>query len=210
MTDIQSWRRHTQLAKFRSADIQACGSPPDDNSLSTSPTDSTRSRPRRSLASFASYLSAHRAIPSITQPEWPSIDWSTLNEKGDVYRPDPDHKGDSLRQHVLANPSEDLPAQYNSFVLHAIEAYQRLKSEKKDLERKLQAEEQCHRADVDEFYQAALTWSTADGPRPPANANSRFLVPIDHGDGQNSEKKRNSAGKLLALLPRIDTGYSRK
>ena len=111
---------------------------------------------------------------------------------------------------MLANPSEDLPAQYNSFVLHVIEAYQLLKSEKKDVERKLQAEEQCHRADVDEFHQAALTWSTADSPRPPANANSLSLVPIDHGDGQNSEKKRNSAGKLLALLPRIDTGYSRK
>ena len=178
MTDIQSWRRFTQLAKFRSAGIQACGSPPDDSSLSTTTTDSTRPPPRRSLASFASYLDAHRAVPSITQPEWPSIDWSALNEKGDVYRPDPDHKCNSLRQHVLANPSEDLPAQCNSFVLHAIEAYQRLKSEKKDLETKMQTEEQCDRADVDEFHQAALTWSTADGPRSPAIANSRFLFPL--------------------------------
>ena len=116
---------------------------------------------------------------------------------------------DSLRQHVLANLS-DLPVHYNSFVLHVIEDYQRLKTEKKDLERKLQGEERCHHADCDESHQAALTWPTVDGPRPPADANSRFIVPIDHGDGQNSEKKRNFAGKLLSLLSRIDTGYSRK
>ena len=100
--------------------------------------------------------------------------------------------------------------QYNSFVLHVIEDYQRLKTEKKDLERKLQGEERCHHADFDESHQAALTWPTVDGPRPPADVNSRFLVPIDHGDGQNLEKKRNLAGKLLSLLSRIDTGYSKK
>lgn len=74
----------------------------------------------------------------------------------------------------------------------------------------MQGEERCHNADFDESHQAALTWPTVDGPRPPADANSRFLVPIDHGDGQNSEKKRNSTGKPLSLLSRIDTGYSRK
>ena len=211
MTDIQAWRRHTQLVKIRSTESHACGSPPDDNyPLSTSPTDTTKPRPRRSLASFASYLSTHRAAPSILQPEWPSIDWSTLNEKDDVYRPDPDQMCTTLRQHLLANPSDDLPAQYNSFVLHVIEDYQRVKSEKNDLERNLQVEQRCHQNDVNEFHQVALTWSTPDATKPAKVVDSRFDVPTGHSDGQILERKQNSNGKLLALLPRIDTGYIRK
>ncbi|KAL2048447.1 hypothetical protein N7G274_000359 [Stereocaulon virgatum] len=210
MTDVQSWRRHTQLAKIRSTESHACGSPPDDNySSSTSPTDTTKPRPRRSLASFALYLSTHRVTPSSSQPEWPSIDWSTLNEKDNVYRPDPDHMCTTLRRHLLANPSDDLPAQYNSFVLHVIEDYQRVKSEKNDLGRNLQVEQQCHQNDVNEFQQV-VTWSKPDATKVAINADSRFNASTGHGDGQILESKQNPNGKPLALLPRVDTGYIRK
>jgi hypothetical protein len=116
----------------------------------------------------------------------------------------------TLRQHLLANPSDDLPAQLNSFVLHVIEDYQRVKSEKNDLERNLQAEKRCHQNDVNEFQQVALTWSTLDATKPADIADSRFNVSTGNGDGQILERKQSSNGKLLALLPRIDTGYMRK
>ena len=205
MTDKQSWRRHTQLAKLLSADVQAC-SPLDGGSLSASPTESTKPRPRRSLASFASYLSTHKTGPTDTQPEWSSFDWSNLKVKDDVYRPDPDRMCETLRQHVLANPSSNLPAQYNSFVLHVIEAYESLKSEKMDLETKFQAEEQCHKADVREFHLAALIWSSADGIRAPIKSEPHPIIPTD---GEHLDQARSSGGNLLSLLPRIDTGHSK-
>ena len=211
MADIQTWRRNTHLSASRIADLAGYGSSPEDISLSTSPHEYTRLRlrPRRSLASFASYLGANR-IASGDKSEWPSIDWSHINANDHVYRPEPDSMCATLQQHVLNNPSTVLPAQYNSFVLHILESYDRLKHDKKELERKLQAEEERHRTDVDELNLTIQSLSTRSGP-----SISMTTVPgisVNAGDtfASSPGKTRKSSRKLDSLLSKFDTGYSRK
>lgn len=94
MADIQTWRRNTQLARSQPIGLQTEKSQlnefalSDIASLSMSPFEHTklRPRPKRSLASFTSYLSTHRTA-STSKHEWPSFDWSNLNDKDEVYKP---------------------------------------------------------------------------------------------------------------------------
>jgi len=60
----------------------------DDSRCSPSPISHGRLRPRpkRSLASFTTYLNAHRPVPPTNKPEWPSFDWSNLNDRDQVCR----------------------------------------------------------------------------------------------------------------------------
>ena len=211
MTDIQTWRRNTHLSASRIAELAGYGSSPEDFSLSTPPNEYARPRPRprRSLASFASYLGAHRTA-SGSKSEWPFIDWSNLHDKEHVYRPDPDSMCTTLQRHVLNNPSNDLPAQYNSFLLHIMESYYRLKDDKKELERKLQAEEECHRADVDEFNLMIHSLLTTTEPNIPMTADLCFSNPTGDILPSPCEKTRKFNSKLDSLLSKFDTGYSRK
>ena len=211
MTDIQTWRRNTHLSASRIADLAGYGSSPEDISLSTSPNEHTRPRlrPRKSLASFASYLGANRTA-SGDKSEWPSIDWSHIDANDHVYRPEPDSMCTTLQQHVLNNPSIGLPAQYNTFVLHVLESYHKLKDDKKDLERKLQVEEERHRTDVDELnltIQSLLTTREASIPMtavPGSSIKARDML------AGSPEKTRKSSSKLDSLLSKFDAGYSRK
>ena len=211
MTDIQTWRHNMHLSASRVADIASYGSSPEDISLSTPPNGYARRRlrTRKSLASFASYLGTYRT-PSGSKPEWPSIDWSNINAEDHVYIPDPDSMCTTLQQHVLNNPSTDLPAQYNSFVLHILECYYRLKDDKKELERKLQAEEQRHQTDAREFDLMIQSLLTAEEPSIAMTAELRHPDPTGDMLASSSEKTRKSNSKLDSLLSKFDTGYSRK
>ncbi len=115
-----------------------------------------------------------------------------------------------LQQYVLNNPSIDLPAQYNSFVLHIIESYYRLNDDKKELERKLQVEEERHQADVDEFKLIIQSLLTTSEPTNPMTAGLRFSNPAGDISAKSSEKTRKSSNRLDSLLSKFDTGYSRK
>ena len=211
MTDIHTWRRNTHLSASRIAELAGYGSSPEDISLSTSPNEHARPRlrPRRSLASFASYLSTNRTA-SGDKSEWPSVDWSHINVNDHIYRPEPDSMCATLQQHVLNNPSTGLPAQYNSFVLHILESYYRLKDDKGELERRLEAEEAHHRIVVDELNLTIQSLLATSEPSIPMTAVRDFSV--DAGDmlAGFPEKTRKSSGKLDSLLSKFDTGYSRK
>ena len=211
MTDIQTWRRNTHLSASRIADLAGYGSSPEDISLSTSPNEYTRVRlrPRRSLASFASYLGTNRTA-SGDKSEWPSIDWSHINANDYVCRPEADSMCTTLQQHVLNNPSTGLPAQYNSFVLHILEAYHRLKDDKKELERKLRAEKERRRTDVDELNLTIQSLLTPSEPSIPRTAVPGFSVNAGDMLASSPEKTRKSSRKLDSLLSKFDTGYSRK
>ena len=210
MTDIQTWRRNTHLSAPRIAELAGYGSSPEDMSSSTPPNEYARRRPRprKSLASLASYLGTHRT-PSGSKPEWPFIDWSNINAEDHIYRPKPDSMCTTLQQHVLNNPSTDLPAQYNSFVLHILESYYRLKDEKKELARKLQEEEERRQTDAYEFNLMIQSLSTTSEPLG-MTAERRFPDPTGDMLASSSEKMRKSSGKLDSLLSKFDTGYSRK
>ena len=195
----------------RLADVTDHDSPPDDASLSTSANESAqlRPRPRRSLASFASYLSTHR-VSSSSRPEWPSIDWSNLHDKDDVYRPDLNSMCNTVQQHVLNEPSSDLPAQYNSFVLHILEAYHILKNEKIDLETKLHAVEQCHQADIEEFRVITQSLLATDEIGLSAIAPLGFSDLVGDRLARFSSKAQKPSGRMEFLLSKFDTGYPRK
>ena len=211
MTDIQTWRCNTHLSASRNADPAGYGSSPEENSLSIPPNEYARRRPRprKSLASFASYLGAYRTA-SGSKSEWPSIDWSNINAEDHIYKPDPDSMCTTLQQHVLNNPSTDLPAQYNSFLLHILESYYRLKDDKKELERKLQAEEESHQSDAQEFNLLIQSLLTTSEPGRAMTAELRFANPTGNKLASSSEKTRKSSSKLDSLLSKFDTGYSRK
>ena len=211
MTDIQSWRRNTHLSASRIADIAGYGSSPEDISSLTAPNGYARRRPRprKSLASFASYLGTHRT-PSGSKSEWPSIDWSNINAEDHIYRPDPDAMCTTLQQHVLNNPSIDIPAQYNSFVLHILESYYRSKDDKKELERKLQAEEARRQTDAHEFNLMIQSFLTTSEPGRDSTAELHFPNPTGDMSASSSEKTRKSSSKLDSLLSKFDAGYSRK
>ena len=49
----------------------------------------------------------------------------------------------SITKQVLASPSSDLPAQYNTFLLHVIDAYHQLKADLQELRPELIEETEC-------------------------------------------------------------------
>lgn len=170
MADLESWRRHTQLARpidnthiyhGQTDDL----APSDNTSYSTSlgvDESKLRPRPRRSLASFASYLATHnRTVSPRSRPEWPSIDWSnlsSLNETDGVYKPDIELMCTTITQQVLANPSADLPAQYNTFVLHMIEGYYQSNADVQELQMRLSEQTECNQTTIDELHRAISSW----------------------------------------------------
>lgn len=162
MTDIHAWRLNTQLVRPRPADALVNGRPPSDSlSFSTTPSDNTnRPRPRRSLASFATYLNTHRSVSSDKEHEWPTVDWSKLEDTSEAYKPNLDLMCSTLHKHILTHPFQDVPASYNSFVMHLLEGYHQCQIEKEEVEVKLKAEIESHNADSEKFHRAATFWSS--------------------------------------------------
>ena len=131
--------------------------PPFDDKSDLTPLEAYESKlrpqPRRSLASFASCLSTHCwTAPPSSRPE--AFDWSnlsSLNDRDNVYNPDTEFMCTTITKQVLANPSTDLPAQYNTFLLHLIDAYHQLKADVQELRSELIEETECKQATVDDL-----------------------------------------------------------
>ena len=64
----------------------------------------------------------------------------------------------TITQQVLANPSNDLPAQYNTFLLHLIEAYHQSKADVQVLQVKLAKESQLNQSIAHDFHGAISSW----------------------------------------------------
>ena len=183
MAGLQSWRRHTQLARpidnghtYHSQINDVAAS--DDTSYSTSPgADEGKLRPRRrrSLATFtSSYLGTHhRLVSPSSGSDWPTIDWSKLSidNKEDDYMRDTETMCTAITQQVLANPSTDLPAQYSTFLLLLIEAYHQSKVDVQDLQMKLAEQTNSDKTKVNGVHGKISSW-----PREKTeNANSSTL-----------------------------------
>ena len=191
MAGLQSWRRQTQLSRptdnahiyhGRTNDV----APAHNTSYSTSPgadESKLRPRPRRSLATFTFYLATHhRMVSPSSGSEWPSIDWSKLsiNDKDGVYKRDVELMCTTITPQVLANPSTDLPAQYNTFLLQLIEAYHQSKVDVQDLQMKLAEQTECNKTTVDAFEGGISSWPLEKTQMPESletseNANSNTL-----------------------------------
>ena len=202
MADSPSWRRHTHRptdkAHIHHGQIDDIA-PSDDTSYSTSPgvdDSKLRPRPRRSLTSFASYFGTHhRIVHPSDRPEWSSIDWSnlsSLNDKDSVYKPDTELMCTTITQQVLTNPSADLPAQYNAFLLHLIEAYHQSKADVQGLQMKLVEETKCKQTTVGEYHGAISSWPLG---------KVHMLQSLDNADSDNLHSTRLGNKVTAARLP---------
>ncbi|KAI9779763.1 MAG: hypothetical protein M1816_003432 [Peltula sp. TS41687] len=104
-------------------------------------TSSRSLRPPPLQATSVRSSGRHPAPPS---PE--DIDWETFQFKNEenVYNPDVDQMAEELQQFAMRNPGKPVPANYNSHLLHVIEAYQKL-------QRGLEAEKVARDADLQQW-----------------------------------------------------------
>lgn len=100
------------------------------------------------MSRLASFLTVHSQPGSIDKPEPPAFDWAIPKDKDKVYQPDIEAMCNTLRSRVLRYPVNDIPAQYNSFVLHLLEDYHRQLDKKYALQKALDAEIEDHEADT--------------------------------------------------------------
>ncbi|MCJ1457432.1 hypothetical protein MMC28_007800 [Mycoblastus sanguinarius] len=94
----------------------------------------------------------------------PPVDWSNVNGKDEVYRPDSEKMCGTLLDQILQNPFEEVPSNYNTFILHVLEAHRQLQVDKNDLQSELEAERECHSSDVDEFHRIIKSLSEGGWP----------------------------------------------
>ncbi|MCJ1437336.1 hypothetical protein MMC27_006723 [Xylographa pallens] len=138
MAEIQQWRRLVQQRRSRTdLNNQATDTEKVETASVTSTTSfqarseaETRPHPRGRLAS---YLSTHRTPAVIDKLEDTAFNWAPPKDRDRVYDPDLEAMCNTLRSRVLKFPSKDLPAPYNSFVLHLVEGYQNLLVERNAL-----------------------------------------------------------------------------
>lgn len=64
----------------------------------------------------------------------------------------------TIMQQVLANPSADLPAQYNTFLLHFDRGLSSVQGPRARLQIKLTEETECNQTTADEFRGAISSW----------------------------------------------------
>ncbi len=216
MADLQSWRCHKQLARpigntniFHSHIDHVA--PSDDTSCPPSPgadESKLRPQPRRSLASFASYLGAHNRTGSPSgRTEWPYIAWfnlTSLNDKNDVYKPNTDLMCTTVMQQVLANPSGDLPAQYNTFLLHLIESYHQSKAAVRELQTKLAEETQCNQTNLDESHGPISSW-----PLKQAYMSQNLKESESNTSKSTGPMKKTIATRVRKQSPTVQTPKSR-
>ena len=113
-----------------------------------------RTRPKSRLASYlGTYRNTEKAEPA-------SFDWSSLAVKDEAYVPKPEMMGNTILQQILNNPTKDLPARYNSFVLHILEDHRRLTAENHGQAQRLQAEVESHWEANEQFRQTLELYSS--------------------------------------------------
>ncbi|MCJ1251863.1 hypothetical protein MMC30_009101 [Trapelia coarctata] len=188
MAEIQHWRRRIQHRRSHpsvkgqdqdldKAEITTSASILSNQALSEA---DGRSRPMSRLASF---LTVHSVPGSIDKPEPPAFDWALPKDKDKVYKPDIEAMCNTLRSRVLRYPVDDIPAQYNSFVLHLLEEYQQLLDEKNSLQKALDAEIEDHEAEASKFRSMNAAWEV-ERKRLGSQAPSKWKQESNNGLGE--------------------------
>ncbi|KAL9123200.1 MAG: hypothetical protein Q9187_000249 [Circinaria calcarea] len=152
----------------------------------------TKDRPRPK-SRLASYISIHLANTSSDRPEIPPIQPQEIpspKEKDKVYNPDIDLMCSSIKKRMLAHPGKDLPAQYNSFLVHILEAHDQLSTENRTLRRQLTASEKTSQVSEEKYQLSCAAWDQerkgyvsrlANGvSKPPRERHARSM---SQGDG---------------------------
>ena len=163
-----------------------------------------RSRPMSRLASL---LTVHSVPGSIDKPDPPAFDWALPNHRDKVYEPNIEAMCNTLRSRVLRYPVDDIPAQYNSFVLHLLEEYQRLLDEKNGLQKILNAEIADHEADTSKYHSMNAAWEVERKrleTQAPSHMKRETCSGLDEGYGESIPfRMRNSKGTSHTKLAHL-------
>lgn len=143
----------------------------------------------RPKSRLASYLGACRKAEKL---ESASLDWSTLTVMSENYAPRPHLVSNNIFQHILSNPMQDLPAQYNSSVLHILEDYRRLTIDNRDLSERLHAEIEAHREDNERFQRDLQSYVLAQNVTGDTPVETNSLPKHDHLRDYLSRLSRDS------------------
>jgi len=212
MAEIQHWRRRIQhrrsvpSVKSQDQDLDRADMTPAGSLLSNqAPSDSDyRSRPMSRLASF---LTVHSLPGSVDKPEPPAFDWALPKDRDKVYKPDTEAMANTLRSRVLRFPVDDIPAQYNSFVLHILEDYQRLLDENTSLQKAHDAEIEDHEADRSKYESMSAAWELERrrlAAQAPSNAQRETNGDLDGGYDESATfeamKPKGQSAAMKSIL----------
>ncbi|KAI9872797.1 MAG: hypothetical protein M1830_001181 [Pleopsidium flavum] len=107
---------------------------------------------------MSSYLGAHRSMPSLEMID-PQSSERFVPRRGDhVYNPEPEHMITTMMIRLLARPTEGLPPEYNSFLLHVFESYRKLQRDRELLQCRLDEETHDHQMHISEFQRVEALW----------------------------------------------------
>lgn len=137
-----------------------------------------RPRPKSRLASYLNtYRNAEKTEPA-------SFEWSGLPVQDRIYVPRPDDMSNTILQQIMAGPTHNLPAGYNSLVLHMIEDHRHLTAENHEQSQKLQAEIESHLEDNEQYrrtlqlYNRERILPNTSPPRHSATSRRKYPLPL--------------------------------
>ncbi|MCJ1392834.1 hypothetical protein MMC18_005706 [Xylographa bjoerkii] len=203
MAEIQQWRRLVQHRRSRTdLNNQAI----DTDKIETASVTSTTSFQARSEAEMrphpksrlASYLSTHRTQALTDKLEDPAFNWAPPKDRDRVYDPDLEAMCNTLRGRVLKFPSKDLPAQYNSFVLHLVEGYQHLLVERNALQSAVDTQMAHEQDNLEKFPDTSSHWVRGRRSLEPVLSSEDPFLPKERrgSDETGTVKKLKENGSL--------------
>lgn len=173
----------------------------------------SKSRATSRVASRMGFLLGSSSVPAT--PKFPTPTPAPIIQTPDIlyHKPSPDQMVETLKVVMMNQSSLDpVPIQYNSCILHALEAYYHLQVQLQRKSAELELLKQRHDRDIDDFDELTKTWSmkenayqkevkrlevllstTDGGMEAVAMARSQSLV---HGSERVSEQIKRGVGTV--------------
>ena len=150
MTNIYNWRRTIEATRANPGASPSSIMKQIDQESDASVAGSTRPpspliKPGPAAKSrLSSYINAHKPAPSTSsdKDDFSKYDWNKLTPP--EYDPDVEVMASSLLVYLLGNPAKDIPASFQSYMLHVLEDYRRHIDEVKTLRSTLAGEAASH------------------------------------------------------------------
>ena len=167
MTDGSHWMRSVHISRPTSPypeSPKTQGEPDGDAARRPEirPMSSYRSL-RPSAVKLSSILPSRRTSPPLKSPRFEretSFEKAvSFKEKDEVYSPDPDQMVNTLTSVAMMAAGKPLPAEYNSFLLHVLEAYRNMKAALDVTRAELQSERDGRHADNEATQEKESGWA---------------------------------------------------
>ena len=108
------------------------------------------------IGRLSSYINAHKPVSSTAsdKDDFFKYDWNKLTPP--EYDPDVEAMANSILVYLLGNPGKDIPASFQSYMLHVLEDYRRHREEVKTLRSTLAAEVASHQQSLGRLRHATV------------------------------------------------------